>query len=143
MTGVCSVLLPRQRGWQQAAWLAAVMCSQLLWLLASAQSCQRAQQCPFRVLAIGDSLSKGAVPSKQLNHPYSIRLQALLNKKFKNGARPVVTTAGKCTGLQRLRLRVAVRCNAMYVLAATDCVANQGWQLAASMSGGGANPIGG
>eukprot|EP00882_Tetradesmus_deserticola_P011260 GHRQ01011911.1.p1 GENE.GHRQ01011911.1~~GHRQ01011911.1.p1 ORF type:complete len:231 (+),score=25.49 GHRQ01011911.1:151-843(+) len=92
MTSIRSVLLPR-RGWQQAAWLAAVMCSQLLLLSASAQSCQSARQCPFRLLAVGDSLTKGAVPSKQLNHPYSIRLRALLKKKFKNGATPVVTTA--------------------------------------------------
>ncbi|KAF6263336.1 SGNH hydrolase-type esterase domain-containing protein [Scenedesmus sp. NREL 46B-D3] len=93
MTGVHSIFLPRQHGWQQAAWLAAAVCTQLLLLLASAQSCPPAQQCPFRVLAIGDSLTKGAVPSKQLNHPYSIRLQALLNRKFNNRAKPNVTTA--------------------------------------------------
>jgi hypothetical protein len=49
------------------------------------------------VLAIGDSLTKGAVPSKQLNHPYSLRLQTLLDRKFKNRAKPNVTTAGEPT----------------------------------------------
>jgi lysophospholipase L1-like esterase len=81
----------------RAAWLAAAVCTQLLLVLASAQSCPPAQQCPFRVLAIGDSLTKGAVPSKQLNHPYALRLQALLDRKFKNRATPNVTVAGECT----------------------------------------------
>jgi hypothetical protein len=79
----------------RAAWLAAVLCTQLLFVLARAQSCPSAQQCRFRVLAIGDSLTKGAVPSKQLNHPYSIRLQQLLNTKFRNRATPNVTVAGE------------------------------------------------
>lgn len=79
----------------RAAWLAAAVCTQLLLVLVSAQTCPPAQQCAFRVLAIGDSLTKGAVPSKQLNHPYSLRLQALLDRKFKNRATPSVTTAGE------------------------------------------------
>jgi hypothetical protein len=80
----------------RAAWLAAVLLTQLLLVIARAQSCPSAQQCPFRVLAIGDSLTKGAVPSKQLNHPYAIRLQQLLNTKFRNRATPNVTVAGEC-----------------------------------------------
>jgi hypothetical protein len=35
-----------------------------------------------RVLAVGDSITQGSVPSKNLNHPYTIELQKELQQAF-------------------------------------------------------------
>lgn len=36
----------------------------------------------LRVLAIGDSITQGSVPSKNMNHPYTIQLQQQLQQAF-------------------------------------------------------------
>jgi lysophospholipase L1-like esterase len=46
------------------------------------------------VLALGDSLTNGAVPSLNANHPYALRLGELLRAEF-GGNRPVdIKTVG-------------------------------------------------
>ncbi|KAF8066376.1 VPS37-2 [Scenedesmus sp. PABB004] len=81
-----------------AAWLAChlVLALALPALAADQQAaaaCPAASQCPFRVLALGDSLTLGAVPSAGSNHPYATRLQELLTTKFAGRATPSVTVA--------------------------------------------------
>lgn len=51
---------------------------------------------PVRVLAFGDSLTNGAVPSLNANHPYSLKLGELLRAELgAGGRRPVeITTVG-------------------------------------------------
>ncbi|KAI8467522.1 MAG: hypothetical protein J3K34DRAFT_523682 [Monoraphidium minutum] len=46
---------------------------------------------PARVLAVGDSLTKGAVPSLSINHPYTQRLGQLLGAELR--APPQITAA--------------------------------------------------
>lgn len=91
-------------------WLAAISLSLQLVLLATAgevvtrrqllqtqlvtQTCPPANQCSFHVLAIGDSLTRGSVPSLNTAHPYTLKLQELLKLKFSTRAVPRVTTAG-------------------------------------------------
>lgn len=58
------------------------------------QACPPANQCKFNVLAIGDSLTRGSIPSLNSEHPYSLKLEELLKQKFTNMAVPKVTTQG-------------------------------------------------
>jgi len=43
----------------------------------------------FSVLAIGDSITQGSVPSKNLNHPYTIKLQQVLEPALQTRVRAV------------------------------------------------------
>lgn len=43
----------------------------------------------FSVLAIGDSITQGSVPSKNLNHPYTIKLQEVLEPALQARVRAV------------------------------------------------------
>lgn len=42
----------------------------------------RAQLGELKILAIGDSITEGSVPSRGFNHPYTIQLQNILRSKF-------------------------------------------------------------
>lgn len=48
----------------------------------------------FNVLAVGDSLTKGAVPSRNMDHPYTLRLQQLLQQRLAGQFDVRVHTAG-------------------------------------------------
>jgi hypothetical protein len=48
----------------------------------------------IRILAIGDSITEGAVPSKNLNHPYTIQLEQHL-RKMRPNARITVDNEGR------------------------------------------------
>jgi hypothetical protein len=41
-----------------------------------------AQMGELRILAIGDSITQGSVPSKGANHPYTIQLKNILQSKY-------------------------------------------------------------
>jgi hypothetical protein len=51
---------------------------------------------PFTVLAAGDSITQGSVPSKNLNRPYAIRLQELLKNHLSNGQVDAVDAGNTC-----------------------------------------------
>jgi hypothetical protein len=46
------------------------------------------------VLAAGDSITQGSVPSKNLNHPYTIKMEQLLEASLQGDVRAV--DAGGC-----------------------------------------------
>jgi hypothetical protein len=46
------------------------------------------------VLAIGDSITQGSVPSKNLNHPYTIRLKEVLEPQLSLPVRAVDAGGG-------------------------------------------------
>jgi hypothetical protein len=48
----------------------------------------------FHVLAAGDSITQGSVPSRGFNYPYAIKLEELLRKKL--GPRTRAIDAGGC-----------------------------------------------
>lgn len=48
----------------------------------------------FNVLAAGDSITQGSVPSKNLNHPYTIQLKEVLEPQLQVSVRAV--DAGGC-----------------------------------------------
>lgn len=50
--------------------------------LASVQSRVLSQSGELKILAIGDSITQGSVPSKGSNHPYTIQLKNLLQSKY-------------------------------------------------------------
>jgi hypothetical protein len=55
----------------------------------------------FHVLAAGDSITQGSVPSRGFNYPYAIKLEELLRKKL--GPRTRAIDAGGAPGLQQKR----------------------------------------
>jgi hypothetical protein len=57
-------------------------------------SCPTRDQCVFRVLAVGDSLTRGAVPTKSTAHPYSIKMTEVLSSRLSSRAKVDVKTAG-------------------------------------------------
>lgn len=61
--------------------------------------CPPQDRCVFRVLAVGDSLTRGAVPTKGSSHPYSIKMSEVLSNRLgsrsTNKANVQVTTAGE------------------------------------------------
>jgi hypothetical protein len=48
-------------------------------------TCNTGRRCDVRILALGDSLTRGAVPSAQTTHPYAIQLRRSLQAQL---ARP-------------------------------------------------------
>lgn len=50
--------------------------------LASVQARVLSQSGELKILAIGDSITQGSVPSKGANHPYTIQLKNLLQSKY-------------------------------------------------------------
>lgn len=48
----------------------------------AAVDARRAQMGELRILAIGDSITQGSVPSKGANHPYTIKLQQILQSRY-------------------------------------------------------------
>lgn len=77
-----------------ACWLLALV------VLASGSHRMAAAGCPpLQVLAVGDSLTNGAVPSLNANHPYTLRLAQLLQQA--TGRQVSTTTVGECTRVVR------------------------------------------
>lgn len=62
------------------AWLVALLC--ILTQGTSSAAAQQDGKCYFRMLAVGDSITEGVVPSKGVNHPYTIQLKSLLQQKL-------------------------------------------------------------
>jgi hypothetical protein len=62
----------------------------------------------FHVLAAGDSITQGSVPSRGFNYPYTIKLEELLRKKL--GPRTRAIDAGGCTAAT-VRSKPPGRCN--------------------------------
>jgi hypothetical protein len=54
------------------------------------------------VLAAGDSITQGSVPSKNLNHPYTIRMKQLLEAQLSAPVRAVDAGAWWATGAAAL-----------------------------------------
>lgn len=52
-----------------------------------------AQMSELRILAIGDSITQGSVPSKGANHPYTIQLKNILQSKY-SGMNIVIENQG-------------------------------------------------
>jgi hypothetical protein len=52
----------------------------------------------LRVLALGDSITQGSVPSENVNHPYTLQLQKRLQAKLR---RPADVTNAGANGLRR------------------------------------------
>jgi hypothetical protein len=52
-----------------------------------------AQMGELRILAIGDSITQGSVPSKGANHPYTIQLKNILQSKY-SGMNIVIENQG-------------------------------------------------
>jgi hypothetical protein len=52
----------------------------------------------LKILAIGDSITQGSVPSKGANHPYTIQLQNILQSKYP-GMNIVIDNQGIYMGL--------------------------------------------
>lgn len=50
----------------------------------------------IRILAVGDSITQGSVPSKGANHPYTIKLKELLQSKYP-GMNVVIDNDGMCS----------------------------------------------
>jgi len=47
----------------------------------------------LRILAVGDSITQGSVPSKGANHPYTIQLKNILQSKY-SGMNIVIDNQG-------------------------------------------------
>lgn len=73
--------------------------------------CPPQDRCVFRVLAVGDSLTRGAVPSTSSAHPYSTKmaevLRARLGSRSTNKASVQVKTAGENSEQQSTSLFVS------------------------------------
>jgi lysophospholipase L1-like esterase len=59
----------------------------------SAVQARATQLSEVRVLAIGDSITEGSVPSRGANHPYTNQLRVLLQQKYP-GANIVIDNKG-------------------------------------------------
>jgi hypothetical protein len=75
---------------QAAAVLLALLCSS--WAAEAARLLR--QENEIRILAIGDSITEGSVPSKNMNHPYTIELEQQL-RKLRPNARIVIDNEGE------------------------------------------------
>lgn len=82
----------------------------------------------IRILAVGDSITQGSVPSKGANHPYTIKLKEILQSKYP-GMNVVIDNDGMCsidkaTGalLHNQPAQAALFC----VLSHQDCSQQQG-----------------
>jgi hypothetical protein len=73
-----------------AAVLLALLCSS--WAVDAARLLR--QDTDVRILAIGDSITEGSVPSKNLNHPYTIQLEQQL-RKLRPNARITIDNEGE------------------------------------------------
>ncbi|WIA15985.1 hypothetical protein OEZ85_012724 [Tetradesmus obliquus] len=72
-----------------AAVLLALLCSS--WAVDAARLLR--QDTDIRILAIGDSITEGSVPSKNTNHPYTIQLEQQL-RKLRPNARITIDNEG-------------------------------------------------
>lgn len=78
-----------------------------IWVVCDAAAtcsvCPAQDKCVFRVLALGDSLTRGAVPSTSSSHSYSIKMSDMLRNRLgsrsTNRASVAVTTAGEQQGI--------------------------------------------
>lgn len=73
-----------------AAVLLALLCSS--WAADAARLLR--QDTDIRILAIGDSITEGSVPSKNTNHPYTIQLEQQL-RKMRPNARITIDNEGE------------------------------------------------
>lgn len=72
------MMMTKQQSAAALALCAILACS----CLTSSAHARVAQMSELRILAIGDSITQGSVPSKGANHPYTIQLKNLLQSKY-------------------------------------------------------------
>jgi hypothetical protein len=75
---------------QAAAVLLALLCSS--WAADASRLLRQDNE--IRILAIGDSITEGSVPSKNMNHPYTIQLEQYL-RKLRPNARVMIDNEGE------------------------------------------------
>lgn len=61
----------------------------------------------IRILAVGDSITQGSVPSKGANHPYTIKLKEILQSKYP-GMNVVIDNDGMCSMTKLLALSCTI-----------------------------------
>lgn len=81
MTLLCSCRSSAMAFKMQQKRAAAVLAVFLLGCFASVQA-RVNQMGELKILAIGDSITQGSVPSKGANHPYTIQLKNILQSKY-------------------------------------------------------------
>jgi hypothetical protein len=64
-------------------------------LLSTAPGANSESAAPVRVLALGDSLTNGAVPSLNMNSPYTAKLGQLMQSEL-SGRKVEIKTVGEC-----------------------------------------------
>ena len=85
--------VPQQASTMQQAHTAAVLLAVFALGCLTAVDARATQMGELRILAIGDSITQGSVPSKGANHPYTTKLQQLLQSKY-SGMNVVVDNQG-------------------------------------------------